>query len=163
MRRFSKKKVNALDSKGKSISGTIKPVHTDFWLDLPEEEREGKLHLFALARRGQALEQAKTLRLVVEPSTADRRTSTVRVNVLYAHTFGLEDVSNGDYWDDVPESLRFDIQDMLADALMDRAKPENIGLFNPLQRERERFPYRGAVFSVSGLEGLEALFQEERG
>ena len=158
MRRFSIRKINALNSRGKSIPGTIKPVHTDFWLDnLPEGE--GKLHLFGLARQGQALEQAKTLRLVVEPSNADRRTSIVRVKVLHAHTFGLENVSNGDYWDDVPESLRFDMQDKLADQLMARAQPESISIFTPLQRER--YPYQGVVFMVAELDELEALFPPE--
>ena len=159
MRRFSIRKINALNSRGRSIPGTIKPIHTDFWLDLPEGE--SKMHLFALSRRGQALQQAQTLRLVVEPSTADRQDSTVRVKVLYAHTFGLENVSNGDYWDDIPESLRFDIQDRLADELMNQAPPENISFLNPLQRERERYPYQGVVFAVSELDELEALFPPE--
>ena len=160
MRRFSVRKINALNSRGKSIPGTIEPVHSDFWLDLPEGE--SKLHLFALSRRGQALEQAKTLRLVVEPSNSDRRTKVVQVKVLYAHTFGLENVANGDYWDDVPESLRFDIQDRLADELMDRAQPENVGVFTSIGAiQRERHPYQGVVFAVSGLDELEALFPPE--
>ena len=160
MRRFSIRKINALNSRGKSIPGTIKPVHSDFWLDLPDGE--SKLHLFALSRRGQALEQAKTLRLEVEPASSDRRTSIVRVKVLYAHTFGLDNVSNGDYWDDVPESLRFDIQDRLADELMDRAPPESTGLAISIGGfQRERHPYQGVVFAVSELDELEALFPPE--
>ena len=157
MRRFSISKINALNSRGRSIPGTIEPVHSDFWLDLPEGE--SKLHLFALSRRGQALEQAKTLRLVVEPSNSDRRTSVVRVKVSYAHIFGLENVANGDYWNDVPEFLRFDIQDRLADELMDRAQPENIGILTSIAAiQRERHPYQGVVFAGSGLDELEALF-----
>ena len=157
MRRFSIRKINALNSRGKSIAGTIEPVHSDFWLDLPEGE--SKFHLFALSRRGQALERAKTLRLEVEPVNSVRRTDSVWVKVLYAHTFGLENVADGDYWDDVPESLRFDIQDKLADELMDRAPPENITPIAAFQRERH--PYQGVVFAVSGLDELEALFPSE--
>ena len=160
MRRFSIRKINALNNRGKSIPGTIKPVHSDFWLDLPEGE--GKLHLFALSRRGQALERAKTLRLEVEPARSDRRAIVVWVKVLYAHTFGLENVSDGDYWDDVPESLRFDIQDRLADELMNRAPPENVALPISIGAfQRERHPYQGVVFAVSELEDLEALFPTE--
>ena len=83
----------------------------------------------------------------------------MRVKVLYAHTFGLENVANGDYWNDVPEFLRFDIQDRLADQLMDRAQPENIGILTSIAAiQRERHPYQGVVFAVSGLDELEALF-----
>ena len=115
--------------------------------------------MFGLSRRGQALERAKTLRLEVESATSDRRTNVVRVKVLYAHTFGLENVANGDYWDDVPESLRFDIQDRLADELMDRAPPEKVAPMAAFQRER--YPYQGVMFAVSELKELEALFPSE--
>ena len=157
-RRFSIRKINALNDKGRLIPGTIEPVHRDYWLDLPEGE--SKLHLFGLSRRGRELEQAKTLRLVVGPSNSEG--SAVRVKVLYARTFGLENVADGDYWDEIPESLRFDIQDKLADQLMARAQPEKVGVFQLIsQPERERHPYQGVAFVVSGLDELEALFPEE--
>lgn len=160
MRRFSIKKVNALNDKGKSIPGTIELVHPDYGLDLPEGE--SKLHLFALSRRGRALEGAETLRLEVEPSSAgDRRTSAVQVKVLSVHTFALENLSSGDYWDDLPESLRFEVQDRLADELMERAEPVDVGLFAIARNRQQRYPYQGVAFAVSGLDELEALFPPE--
>lgn len=158
-RRFSVQRINAINDKGKAISGTIEPVRTDYWLDSQEEK--GKLYLFALSRRGQALERAGALRLVVDTSNGDQNTSTVRVKVLFAHTFGVENVADGDYWDDIPESLRFDIQDELADRLMARAQPEKVSFFTAFSSaERERYPYRGVAFIVSELDELEALFSE---
>ena len=159
-RNFSIQKINALNEKGKAIPGTIEPVHTDYWLDSPEEE--GKLYLFALSRRGRALERAGALRLVVDTMNGDRNTSTVRVKVLYADTFGVENVADGDYWDEIPESLRFDIQDELADQLMARAQPEKVSFLSAFSSpERERYPYQGVTFVVSELEELEALFPPE--
>ena len=158
--RFSIQKINALNDKGKLIPGTIEPIHTEYRLDLPEEE--SKLYLFALSRRGRALERAKTLRLVVNSLNGERNTSTVRVKVLYADSFGLDNVADGDYWNEIPESLRFDIQDELADQLMARAQPEKIGFFPVLSSpERERHPYQGVTFAVSELDELEALFPPE--
>ena len=132
-------------------------MHTGYWLDLPEGE--SKLHLFALTRRGKELAQAKTLRLVVEPDAENGPGSAVEVEVLYAHTFGLENLADGDYWDEVPEPLRFDMQDRMADELMDRADPIPAGLFSALPRRR--YPYQGVAFAVSGLDQLAALFPPE--
>ena len=154
MRRFKINKINALDSKGKSIAGTIQPVHSDYWLD---SEAQGKLHLFGLARRGRSLEQAKSLRLEIIPASVNPYPQGVRVKVLHADSFGLEEVSRGDYWDEVPEQVRYDIQNTLADELMDRAKSEP-SLF---QFQREPYPYQGVAFVVSELEELAALFPPE--
>ena len=155
MRRFKIKKIRAFDEKGKPIAGTIELAHSDYSLD--SGEGPGKLHLFALARRGRSLEQAKSLRLEVIPVSDTPYPKVVQVKVLYADIFGLERVSSGGYWDEVPESLRYDIQDTLADKLMDRAKPEP-SLF---QIHREPYPYQGVAFAVSGLDELEALFPPE--
>ena len=157
MRRFKVKKIRAYDGKGKKIAGTIELMHSDYWLD--SGEGSGKLHLFALGRRGRELEQADALRLSVESRSDERTPHEVRVKVLYADIFGVEQVTSGDYWDDVPETLREDLQDKLADELMARAQPEiRTSLF---QSRRERYPYQGVVFTVSGLEELEALFAGE--
>ena len=157
MRSIAIRKINALNSRGKSIPGTIEPMHTGYWLDLPEGE--SKLHLFALTRRGKEMAQAKTLRLVVEPAAENAPGSAVEVEVLYAHTFGVEDLPEGDYWDELPESLRLDMQDRMADELMDRADPIPATLFSTLGRRR--YPYRGVAFAVSGLDQLAALFPPE--
>ena len=157
MRKFKINKIRAFDGKGKPIAGTIELAHSDYILDLVEGP--GKLHLFALARRSQLLEQAESLRLVVEPASDYRTPRDVRVKALYTDTFGLDRVSSGDYWNDVPEPLRFDIQDKLADELMDRAQPEiRVSLF---QTRHERYPYQGVAFTVSELDELEALFPPE--
>lgn len=147
MRQFTVKEIQAFDGKGKFIAGTIEPVHPSYWLD--SDGGEGKMYLFALARRGRALKRADSLRLVVQPEAANSATQQdVRVKVLYADSFGVEQVSDGDYWDDVPERLRFKIQNALADELMERAKPT-------------LFQYQGVAFAVSGLDDLEALFPPE--
>lgn len=157
MRQFRIGRINAFDGKGKAIPGTIKPVHPDYQLE--SSETQGKLHLFALARRGRKLEQAKSLRLVVTPNTGSPWPAEVRVRVLHADSFGLDQVSSGDYWDDVPESLRLDIQDALADELMNRAK---VGIVESIfEAAREPYPYQGVVFIVSELDELEALFPPE--
>ena len=33
MRQFEVKEINAVDGKGKTIAGTIEPVHSGYWLD----------------------------------------------------------------------------------------------------------------------------------
>ena len=157
MRRLAVKKIYALRGNGKHIAGTIEPMHPGYWLDLPDGE--SKLHLFALTRRGKEMAQAKTLRLVVGPAAENGPGSAVEVEVLYAHTFGVEDLPEGDYWDELPESLRFDVQTRLADELMDRADPIPATLFSTLGRRR--YPYQGVAFAVSGLDQLAALFPPE--
>ena len=157
MRRFKIKKIRAFDRKGKSIAGTIELVHSDYWLDM--NEGPGKLYLFALTRRGRLLERADSLQLEVVSASNDRTPRNMQVKVLYADIFDLDNVNSGDYWDDVPESLRFDIQDKLADELMSRAQPEiRTSLF---QTRHERYPFEGVTFAVSGLEELEVLFAPE--
>ena len=157
MQRFAVRKIYALNSKGKVIpAGTIRPVRQEYRLDSPESE--SKMHLFAIARQGKSLEQAKTLQLEVEPERAIRP-QTVGVEVLYAHTFELENLADGDYWDEVPQSLRFEVQTRLADELMDLADPEPPGLFS--MPPRRRYPYQGVAFAVSGLDQLAALFPPE--
>ena len=159
MRKFTIRKIKAYDSKGKRIVGTIEPVHTDYWLDL---EGTGKMHLFALARQGRSLEKAYSLNLEVASSTGDKvvwQREDVSVKVLFTDVFGVEQVTEGDYWDTLPESLRDDIQDKLADELMGRAQPELRGsLFKTWQ---EPYPYQGVTFAVSELDELEALFPPE--
>ena len=157
MRRFAVKKIYALNNRGRHIAGTIEPVHPGYWLDLPDGE--SKLHLFALTRRGKEQAQAKTLRLVVEPAAENGQENFVEVEVLYAHTFGVEDLPEGDYWDELPESLRLAMQDRMADELMERAAPIPATLFSTLGRQR--YPYRGVAFAVSGLDQLAALFPPE--
>lgn len=161
MRRFKIKKIRAYNKKGKKIAGTIEPVHSDYWLD--SGEGQGKMHLFALARQGRVLEQAHSLRLEVAAETDDGevwKEEDVSVKVLFTDIFGPEQVTSGDYWDEVPERLRDDIQDKLADELMERAKPEiRVSLF---QNQRELYPYQGVTFAVSGLGELEALFPAEQ-
>ena len=146
MQQFKVKKIHALDGKGRAIAGTIEPVHPSYWLE--QNGGESKMYLFALARRGRALKRADSLHLVVEPESSDSTPRDVRVKVLDADNFGVEKVSNGEYWDDVPEPLRFSIQDALADELMARASPS-------------LFQYQGVAFTVSGLDELEALFPPE--
>lgn len=152
MRQFTIKEIYALDGKGKAIADTIEPVHPAYCLDIAEGP--GKAYLFALTRRGRAVERADSLRLVVAPALDDTDTRNVRVKVLFTDTFDVERVSSGDYWDDIPELQRFRIQAKLADQIMDRAKP----LF-PFQREAH--PYQGVAFAVSGLDEIEALFPPE--
>ena len=155
MRQFKINKIHALDRKGRAIAGTIELVHSGYWLDTQVEE--GKMHLFALARRGRALEQAKTLCLDVSRGDDRLPDKEMRLKVLYVHIFDVDDVSSGDYWDDVPESLRWDIQDKLADELMERARSEP-----SLFRFRwDPYPYQGVTFAVSGLDEIEALFPPE--
>lgn len=160
MRRFKIEKIRAYDRKGKRIAGTIEPVHTEYRLDSCEEQ--GKLYLFALARQGRALEQADSLRLDVTPATdgGERgNPADVPVKVLFADVFGAEQVTGGDYWNEMPERLRDDIQDRLADALMERARPElRVSLF---QNQRELYPYHGVAFAVTELDELTALFPPE--
>jgi hypothetical protein len=154
MRQFKINKIHVLDGKGRSIAGTIELVHTGYWLD--SDVGEGKMHLFALGRRGRALEQAKTLCLDVARDDDRLPDKETRLKVLNVHIFGVDDVSSGDYWDDVPESLRWDIQDKLADELMDRAK-SGPSFF---QFRQGPYPYQGVAFTVSELDGLETLFQQ---
>ncbi len=152
MRTFKINKIRALDGKGKTISGTIELVTSDYFLD--SGEGPGKGYLFALARRGQPLERAKRLLLDVQGESDCTETGEVQVKVLYTDTFGLDHIVDGDYWDEVPEMQRFRIQDKLADEIMERAKP-----LLPFQREAH--PYHGVAFAVSGLDELEALFPSE--
>ena len=152
MRRFKINKIHALDGKGRTIAGTIEPAHSDYSLD--SEEGNGKAYLFALARKGQSLERAESLLLEVQPASDSFESSEVQVKVLYIDIFGLDRVSSGEYWDELPQIQRFRIQDKLADEIMERAKP----LF-PFQREAH--PYQGVTFAVSGLDELESLFPPE--
>ena len=157
MRKFTIRKIKAYDAKGKRIAGTIEPVRTDYWLGL---EGTGKMHLFALARQGRSLEKAYSLNLEVAPVAANEVVwEDVSVKVLFTDIFGAEQVTQGDYWDDLPVSLRDDIQDKLADELMARAQPQLRGaLFKTWQ---EPYPYQGVAFAVSELDELEALFPPE--
>ena len=152
MRQFDVKEIYALDGKGKAVAGTIEPVHSGYWLD--SDDGPGKAYLFGLTRQGRALAQADRLHLVVTPSGEVALQRDVMVKVLFTDVFGVERVSRGDYWDDLPELHRFRAQNKLADELMDRAPP----LF-PFQRERH--PYQGVAFAVTGLDGLDALFPPE--
>ena len=157
VRKFAIRKIKAYDSKGKRIAGTIEPMHTDYWLD---SEGTGKLHLFALARQGRSLEKAHSLDLEVVPAIGERDSwADVSVKVLFTDIFGVEQVADGDYWDELPVRLRDEIQDKLADELMDRAQPEiRVSLFKQWQ---EPYPYQGVTFAVSELDELEALFPSE--
>lgn len=160
MRNFTIKKIRAYDAKGKRIAGTIEPVHTGYRLNPGEGQR--KLHLFALSRQGRALEKAYSLLLDVASASdgkEDWSQEDVPVKVLLTDVFGVEQVTTGDYWDELPERLRDDIQDKLADELMARAYPE---IKAPLfQIWQGRYPYQGVAFVVSGLDELEALFPDE--
>ena len=152
MRQFEVKEIYALDAKGKAVAGTIEPVHSGYWLD--SDDGPGKAYLFGLVRRGRDVERAELLDLVVASSASIPEPKRVRVKVLYTDVFSVEQTSRGDYWDEVPEYHRFRIQNKIADELMDRAPP----LF-PFQRERH--PYQGVAFAVTGLDGLDALFPPE--
>ena len=158
MRRFTIKEIYALDQKGNHIGGIIEPVHPDYWLD--SEQRHGKGYLFGLARRNRELERADCLRLVVAPEdapTPDAPTpKDVQVKVLYTDAFGLDGVSRGDYWSELPQLVRFRIQARLSEELMRRAQPEiRTSLF---QTRQERYPFGGVAFAVTGLGELDALF-----
>ena len=154
MRRFTIREIYALDKKGKNIGGIIEPVHPEYWLD--SEEGLGKAYLFALARRSRELEHADSLRLVVSPGPDDDPQREVGVKVLFTDTFGLDRVSSGDYWDEIPELQRFRVQAKLSEELMRRAQPEiRTSLF---QTRHERYPFEGVAFAVSELDELEALF-----
>ena len=146
MRQFRVKEIHALDGKGRAIAGTIEPVHPSYWLE--QNGGESKMYLFALARRGRALKRADSLLPVVEPESPNPAPRDVRVKVLEADNFSVEKVSNGGYWDDVPERLRFSIQDALAGELMEPAKPS-------------LFQYEGVAFTVSELDELQTLFPPE--
>lgn len=157
MGKFTIKEIYALDKKGKHIGGIIEPLHPDHWLD--SEKGPGKAYLFALARRGRELERANSLRLVVTPVSGGQASRNVRVKVLYTDTFGIDYVSSGDYWDELPEMQRFRIQAKMSEELMARAQPEiRTSLF---QTRHERYPFEGVAFAVSELDELEALFPPE--
>ena len=157
MRQFDVKEINAVDGKGKTIVGTIEPVHSGYWLE--SDNGPGKAYLFGLTRQGRSLARADRLHLVVTPSggVSFQREVQVQVKVLFIDVFDVVRVSRGDYWDDMPERYRFRAQNKLADKLMDRAGP---GGTIPLI-QWERFPYVGVTFAVTELDGLDALFPPE--
>ena len=157
MQRFAVKKIYALNGKGKVIPGTIHPIHEEYRLDSPEGE--SKMHLFGVARQGKSLEQTKALHLEVLLEQGRPAMHNIGVKVLYAHTFGLENLTDGDYWDEVPTPLRFHMQNRLADELMELADPDPPGLLSAIPRRR--YPYQGVAFAVSGLDQLAALFPPE--
>ena len=161
MRWFNIRGIYALDGKGKHIAGTIEPVHSGYWPH-PETVQDAA-YIFALARRGRFLQlntKSLFLAVAVGPESPEQKLETVRVKVAHTHAFGLDKLFCGDYWKQVPELQRIQIQNKIAYELMSRAKP--VMIKDGIPYMRDAYPYSGIAFAVSGLDELEALFPPEQ-
>ena len=97
--------------------------------------------------------------VAVGPESHEQKLETVRVKVAHTHAFGLDKLFCGDYWKQVPELQRIQIQNKIAYELMSRAKP--VMIKDGIPYMRDTYPYSGIAFAVSGLYELEALFPPE--